>query len=117
MKAVEQGHTKAHYNLGMMYVDGFGVTQDYKTANKWFSRAAEQGDIYAPSNLGYMYQQGYGVIQDYRLALMWLNISASQGNKEALVNRNMLELKMIPADIAKANKLARECVAKNYKDC
>jgi hypothetical protein len=28
---------------------------------------------------------------------MWLNISASQGNKKALVNRNMLELKMIPA--------------------
>jgi hypothetical protein len=48
---------------------------------------------------------------------MWLNISASRGNKIALVNRNILELKMIPADIAKANKLARECVAKNYKDC
>ncbi len=48
---------------------------------------------------------------------MWLNISASQGNKKVLVNRNMLELKMIPADIAKANELARECVAKNYQDC
>ena len=100
-----------------MYVDGYGVTQDYKTANKWFSRAAEQGDIYAPSNLGYMYEQGYGVIQDYRIAHMWLSISASRGIKKSLVDRNKLELKMNPADIAKANELARECVAKNYKGC
>jgi hypothetical protein len=48
---------------------------------------------------------------------MWLNLSASQGNKNALVNRNMLELKMISGDITKANKLARECVAKYYKGC
>jgi len=116
-KAVAQGHTKAHYNLAKMYVDGYGVSQNYRVANKWFNLAAEQGDIYAPSYLGYMYEQGYGVIQDYRLAHMWLSISASQGNKKALVDRNMLEFKMIPADIAKATELARECIAKNYKGC
>jgi TPR repeat protein len=64
-----------------------------------------------------MYQQGYGVIKDYSRAHMWLNISASQGIKKSLVDRNMLELKMNPADISKAQELARECIAKNYKDC
>jgi TPR repeat protein len=64
-----------------------------------------------------MYFSGRGVTQDYTRAHMWLNISASQGIKKSLVDRNMLELKMNPADIAKANELARECVAKNYKGC
>jgi len=64
-----------------------------------------------------MYEKGFGVVKDNRRAHMWLNISASQGNKNALVNRNMLELNMNPADITKANELARECVAKYYKDC
>jgi hypothetical protein len=48
---------------------------------------------------------------------MWLSISASRGIKKSLMDRNMLELKMIPVDIAKATELARECIAKNYKDC
>jgi len=116
-KAVDQGYSKALYSLGKMYADGNGVTRDYRAANKWFQLATEQGNAYAPSNLGYLYEQGYGVIQDYRLAHMWLSISASQGNKKALVDRNMLEFKMIPADIAKATELARECIEKNYKGC
>jgi len=115
--SAEQRNAYAQHHLGQMYRQGLGVTQDYKAANKWFQLAAEQGNAYAPSNLGDMYQQGYGVIQDYRRAHMWLSISASRGIKKSLVDRNMLELKMIPADIAKANELARECVAKNYKDC
>ena len=100
-----------------MYVDGKGVTRDYKAAMKWYRLAAEQGNSYARSDLGYMYQQGYGVIQDYRRAHMWLNISASQGNKKAVVERNMLELIMVPADISKAHELARDCVEKGYRGC
>ena len=116
-KAVDQGYSKALYNLGKMYADGKGVTRDYRVANKWFQLAAEQGNAYAQSNLGDMYQQGYGVIKDYRRAHMWLNISASQGIKKSLVDRNMLELKMNPADISKAQELARECIARGYKGC
>jgi TPR repeat protein len=101
----------------MMYAEGKGITKDYKAAIKWFNLAAEQGDANAQSNLGNMYEQGYGVVKDKKRAHMWLNLSASQGNKNALVNRNMLELKMNPGDITKANKLARECVAKGYKGC
>jgi hypothetical protein len=100
-----------------MYYQGKVVTRNYKAAVELFKSAAENRHVAAQGNLGYMYQHGYGVKQDYARAHMWLNISASQGVKKALVDRNMLELKMNPADISKARELARDCVARGYKGC
>jgi len=48
---------------------------------------------------------------------MWWNIAASQENKDASGNRDIVAKKMTPSQIEKAQELARECVAKNYKDC
>ena len=35
----EQGDAKAQYNLGVMYDNGKGVTQDYKEAVKWYRKS------------------------------------------------------------------------------
>ena len=43
----EQGNASAQTNLGVMYDNGQGVAQDYKTAVKWYTLAAEQGDAKA----------------------------------------------------------------------
>ena len=48
---------------------------------------------------------------------MWANISAFNGNENGAKTRNSVAKKMTSADISQAQKLARECVAKNYKDC
>jgi len=90
---------------------------DYATALKEWEPLAEQGDADAQSNLGVMYSKGQGVIQDYTLAHMWLNIAASQRDKDATKNRDMVEKKMTPSQIEKAQDMARECVAKDYKGC
>ena len=37
----EQGYAGAQYNLGLIYANGKGVTQDYKEAVKWYRKAAE----------------------------------------------------------------------------
>ena len=37
----EQGNVSAQSNLGYMYQTGKGVTQDYKTAIKWYRLAAK----------------------------------------------------------------------------
>ena len=39
----EQGDADAQYTLGVMYDNGDGVPQNYKTALKWYTLAAEQG--------------------------------------------------------------------------
>lgn len=107
----------AQYNLALMYGNGEGVLQDDKTAVKWYTLAAEQGHASAQSNLGVMYGNGDGVLQDNLYAHMWWNIAASIGNEDASHNRDVIAKETTPADISKAQQLARECVAKNYKGC
>jgi len=65
-----------------------------------------------------MYATGQGVLQDYVRPHMWWNIAASSGDSEkASGNRDIVAKRMTPAQIAKAQDLARECVARNYEGC
>ena len=116
-RAAEQGNAVAQFNLGVMYDQGKGVPQDDKAAVQWYRRAAEQGDSYAQYNLGLMYAQGQGVPQDDVYGHMWTNIAASGGAKNAVEFRNLVEKLMTRSQIAEAQKRARECVRKAYRDC
>ena len=82
----QQGDADAQYNLGLMYGNGQGVTQDYKEALKWYRLAAAQGHSTAQSNIGFMYNKGLGVTQDYKEALWWFRLAAAQGNVGAQSN-------------------------------
>jgi TPR repeat protein len=113
----EQGNSAAQHNLGWMYDNGHGVIQNYKTAIKYYTLAAEQGNSTAQHNLGWMHDNGQGFIQNYTRAHMWYNISASLGFEGAVKNRDIIAKKMTPSQIEKAQTLASECVAKNYKGC
>ena len=113
----EQGNADAQCKLGFRYLKGEDVVQDYKEALKWYRLAAEQGDADAQFSLGLMYGTGNGVIQDNVMAHMWFNIGASGGSTNAAKNRDIVAKLMTAEDISKAQQLARECVAKNYKGC
>ena len=115
--AAEQGHDGAQNNLAMMYANGLSGTFDYKTAVKWYTLAAEQGNSKSQYYLGMMYYEGEGVIQDNIYTHMWANISASNGHNKGGELRDEVAENMTSADISQAQKLARECVAKNYKGC
>jgi FOG: TPR repeat, SEL1 subfamily len=106
--AADQGDASAQFNLGTMYDKGEGVPQNYAEAAKWYRLAADQGDADAQYNLGIMYAKGQGVPQDYVSAHMWFNLSAAQGNQNAVKGRDITARRMTPAQIAEAQKLARE---------
>ena len=106
--AAEQGDAEAQYNLGVMYDNGQGVPQDYAEAAKWYRLAAEQGHAGAEYNLGYMYDEGRGVPQDYTEAHKWFNLAAVSGDAEFATARDQVATMMLPAQIAEAQKLARE---------
>ena len=74
----------------------------------WFQRAAEQGNALAELHLGVMYAEGRGVPQDYVRAHMWFSLSAAQGEQRAVRTLEMAERLMTPAQIAEAQKLARD---------
>jgi uncharacterized protein len=105
--AAEQGLANAQSNLGMRYHKGQGVPQDYKEAGRLYRLSAEQGNAQAQSNLGLMYYKGTGVLQDYALAHMWFNLSGSNGNKQAVKKRDIVEKRMSPSQIEKAQDMAR----------
>ena len=111
--AAEQGHAGAQYDLGLIYDNGEGVVQDQDAALKWYRMAADQGHAWAQSNLGIKYAEGQGVPQDYVRAYMWWNLAAAKGDAGALTNRGTIAKEMTPAQIAKAEKLAREWAAKH----
>src|SRR2546423_5057026 len=48
----EQGDAAAQYHLGMLYIQGKGVSQDYAEAVQWWRRAAEQSHVQAQAILG-----------------------------------------------------------------
>jgi TPR repeat protein len=109
--AGEGGNLPAQVSLGFIYEAGEGVVQDYAEALRWYRLAAERGDSWAQYMLGLMYGNGKGVVQDYVLGHMWLNLAAAQGHFFAVENRDITAKNMTPAQIAEAQKLAREWVA------
>ena len=115
--AAEQGTAKAQYNLGIMYDNGRGVLQDYAEAVKWYRLAAEQGHAKAQNNLGIMYEYGDGVLQDNVMTHMWYNIASANGHEKAGGYRDERAGLMTPADISKAQTMARECMSSGYKMC
>ena len=108
-----QGYVGAQLALGDLYLNGIGVPQFYAEAAKWFRSAAEQGDGVAQMTLGDMYVVGRGVPQDYVQGHKWLNLAvanllAAANQNEAIKKRDALAAKMAAAQIAEAQRLARE---------
>jgi hypothetical protein len=98
-----------------MYREGQGVPQDYAEAAKWLRLAADQGLADAQYFLGFAYATGEGVPQDYVQAHMWFNLGASrfpsseaERRNKAVKNRDSVVSKMTPAQLAEAQRLARE---------
>ena len=82
-KAAEQGHAMAQCQLGLMYVIGEGVPQDFAEAARWCRAAAEAGIAEAQCQLGDMHIKGHGVSQDDAEAAKWCRKAAEQGNAMA----------------------------------
>ena len=68
---------------------------------------AENRIAEAQNKLGEVYSEGKGLPQDYVLAHMWFNLSGSNGYEGAVGNRNIVEKKMSPSQIEKAQEMAR----------
>jgi TPR repeat protein len=115
--AALQGDALAQNQLGVSFASGRGVLQDYAEAVRWYRLAAQQGADQAQSNLGAMYADGNGVVQDYVKAHSWFNLAAVNGNASATKNRDIVAKRMTPQQIAEAQKLARDCQARQFKGC
>ena len=84
-------------------------------AVEWYRKAAQQGHASAQFNLGVKYAKGKGVPQDYAAAHKWFNLGASRFpaseatlRDKAVKIRETIVMRMTPAQIAEAQRMARE---------
>ena len=80
---------------------------DHNEAARLYRLAAEQGHAVGQLSLGNMYKRGQGVSQDNVQAYKWFNLAGSQ-IVSAFLSRDRVADFMTPAQIAEAQKLARE---------
>jgi TPR repeat protein len=111
-----KGDAKGQYYYGHMHDMGQGTIEDYAEAVKWYKLAAEQGNAEAQSSLGQNYHLGKGITKDLIKAHMWVNLSANKAAAATII-RGWIAEEMTQQQIAEAQKLARECLARKYKGC
>jgi uncharacterized protein len=104
----EQGSAAAQLNIGLMYLDGKGVPQDFGEAVTWLRRSAEQDNTEAQHDLGALYGAGKGLKRDYVQAYKWMNICAAKGNGGCATQRDLLAKKLKPAQVTEAQRLATQ---------
>ena len=81
--AAEGEYVVAKLKLGVIYLNGEGVSQDCNVALDWFRQSADEGDAIAQYMMGGMYYNGLGVDKDYKEALIWYKKAADQGYDKA----------------------------------
>jgi TPR repeat protein len=104
----EQGDARAQFYFGLLYENGDGVPLDYAKARQWYEKAAVQGDAKAQLYLGLQSSFGQGVPMDLVDAYMWYSLAGGNGNAHAPGYRADLSRQMTPAQIAEAQKRARD---------
>lgn len=76
----DKDNAEAQYNLGVMYQEGRGVSQDNQKAVELWTHAADQGITRAMFRLGVMYMKGAGVPADAKKAFENWEQAAEQGH-------------------------------------
>lgn len=75
------GNVKAQNNLGVMYLNGWGIPANTEKAIYWFTQSAEGGDEIGCQNLGEFYLYGRpDITKDYIKAEKYLLGAAEKGN-------------------------------------
>jgi TPR repeat protein len=98
-------HGYAQYYMGMMYMKGQGVEQDYKNASKWFRKASEKRIPQAQYKLGDLYFKGRGVPKDYEFAYVWFSVGTSHEHKLSVNAVNKAKEKLSEEELGEADKL------------
>ncbi|MHC8441274.1 MAG: tetratricopeptide repeat protein [Candidatus Eutrophobiaceae bacterium] len=102
----------AQHYLGMMYMNGQGVKQDYKEAAQWFRKAAENRIASSQYKLANLYMSGRGLPFDHEAAYAWLLTGSAHGHALSEKTLKKAKSKLSLEELAEAKKLSEELIAK-----
>jgi len=90
------GDADAQYNIGWMYLNGYGLRINDNIALQWWEKASEQGHTDASFSIGMLYNLGEGEVgKDTNKAIDYYLIAAEDGQEDAVT---ILKSMMIRGD-------------------
>ena len=81
--SAKKGNQDAQYQIGLMFLEGQGVSASAEDAAYWFRKAAQNGHAASQFEIGYCFATGAGVQSDERIAAEWFWRAAEQGDPDA----------------------------------
>jgi uncharacterized protein len=113
LKAAEQNHIEAQFNLGIMYWKGEGVARDKTLSRMWMGRAAQLGDAGAQYEFG-MRQDRLSLDEKAGAALelkieayKWVLLAAAQGYSGSETGCDFVAMDMSHAGVIEGKRRAR----------
>lgn len=83
----------AQSGLGLMLLNGWGVTSNPTMAMKLFTMAADQGSPDGQFHVGQMIYHGIGAEKNYKIAMKYFQLASQSGHILSLYNLAYSELK------------------------
>jgi TPR repeat protein len=88
----EAGDPEAQYNIGWMYLNGYGLAMNDSRALEWWKRASDQGYTDASFSIAMLYSLGEGKVEkDVDTAIDYYLMAVEDGHEDAhMIIRSML---------------------------
>ena len=106
----DYGDPDAQYNIGWMYLNGYGLRINDNLALEWWKKAAAQGHTDASFSIGMLYSLGDGEVpKDMDKAIDAYLVAAQDGHEDAvlilksMIKRNERAMRARLHDIMKRN--------------
>ncbi|MFV9615357.1 MAG: hypothetical protein ACNYZG_05330 [Gammaproteobacteria bacterium] len=81
----ERGDADAQYNIGWMYMNGYGLRVNDRLALEWWNKASDQGHTDASFSIAMLYDLGDGdVPKDSKKAIDYYLIAVKEGQEDAI---------------------------------
>jgi len=92
----EAGNADAQYNIGWIYLNGYGLRVNDSLALEWWQKASRQGHSDASFSIGMLYSMGEGkVAKDSNKAIDYYLLAMKDGHEDAIT---MLQSMMLRND-------------------
>ena len=90
----EYGNADAQYNIGWMYMNGYGLRVNDRLALEWWQKASRQRHADASFSIGMLYSLGEGDIsRDTNKAIDYYVLALEQGHEDAITVLQTMMLK------------------------
>ncbi len=94
----ESGDADAQYNIGWMYLNGYGLRVNDSIALEWWNKASQQGHADSSFSIGMLYSLGEGdVPKDADKAIDYYLLAVEDGHEDAI---SILQSMMLRNDAA-----------------